>query len=279
MAAAAEVNVYDFARPGTTVRQSDGLFQKEFVYQGAMFDPQRHENPVGTSRGSALVLDPCATASLGSFRLPDTARGRPAAAEEAGDVTKVVMPAGHQDVWGMELFMKASEKGWDGECRWGLVLLYDASSGAVSKITLTQEYDTCVDPATPHVLSACADAGRQPWPPLPADSPAGWVSHGSVGRCVARVRAAPPAPAPGAEGGSGAGGAGAEAQLLLEEGLNEPVRWEPPIGAARHGQDGSPAASAAAGAPGLGLQRLVVRYDAASGEFLDACREVFGPAD
>ncbi|KAG2452870.1 hypothetical protein HYH02_002214 [Chlamydomonas schloesseri] len=304
-----QTNVHSEARPGSAVRDSpaDGLHQKVFEYQ---MDRTTFDTPMDTSaRGLVLALDGAALVSMGAFTLPAIAlEAAPAAPPPAPPPAG---PAGGPPpVWGFEMFLH------DGACRWSLVLLYSTLTGELSKVTFVQEYDTRADPATPHVLAAAAADGtlRPARPQLDAAAAADWVSGGArTGRVLSRVWAV----AGGGGAAAGGGGGGAVRQLMVDESLEEPIAWGassslsgPPLlvlplpdamylrapaslkglrqaqqqqQAQQQAQGGERAVAAAFEFGGLlrsmegGLQRVVVRYDAAAadGGFVDATREVF----
>ncbi|PNH00620.1 hypothetical protein TSOC_013551, partial [Tetrabaena socialis] len=273
-----QANVYSTARPGTSVRDLDGLHEKTFTYP---VDRATFGDPAIAGPGTMLAPDAGGLALLGGSRLPPIALdGAAAVAPAAPAASGGVVPGG---MWGMELILM------DGDCRWGLAVIYDAGTGEVERVTLIQEYTTTVDPSTPDVLGACGSVVRESRPALDAAQAAVWVTPAeSAGRRVARLRAAP--------GGS---------TLLLEEGLAEAVAWTGPIGGGAGGAGGQlllplpdamylampPSIRGAAGTgegaacvfefggllheAGGGLQRLLVRYSGGTGALVDVSREVF----
>ncbi|KAG2452869.1 hypothetical protein HYH02_002213 [Chlamydomonas schloesseri] len=285
-----QVVVYNREVPGASLRDEDGLFEERSELRqecGLNELPRR------------LSVGPDAAVQLRSLQLPPVALGGAQPATRTGD-------GGGE--WGFELFLQ------DGACRWSLVLLYSTLTGELSKVTFVQEYDTRADPATPHVLAEAATGGaiQPPRPPLKRHFAATWVPRGTLGKVTARVWATPTA-----DGGGGGGGGGGGSLMLDEAVAGQYPDWAaasslsgPPLlvlplpdamylrapaslkglrqaqqqqQAQQQAQGGERAVAAAFEFGGLlrsvegGLQRVVVRYDAAAadGGFVDATREVF----
>ncbi|KAG2436184.1 hypothetical protein HXX76_006496 [Chlamydomonas incerta] len=272
-AAYEQVQVYGREVAGASLREEDGLFQErlELRQESGPLEP-----PL------LLSVGPDAAMELRSLQLPAVALGG------------VQQAAGGE--WGFELQIK------DGPCRWSLVLLYSTLTGDLSKVTFVQEFDTRADPATPYVLAEAATSGaiQPPRPPLKRHFASTWVPRGTLGKATARVWAA-------AAGGGGG--------LMVDEAVaGEYPAWGPasslpassllvlPLPDSMYlrapasikdlqlqqqqqmdGGGGGRALAAAFEFGGLlrsvegGLQRVVVRYDAAApdGGFVDATRELF----
>eukprot|EP00198_Chlamydomonas_reinhardtii_P010558 XP_001699895.1 predicted protein [Chlamydomonas reinhardtii] len=273
-----QVHVYNREVAGAGLREEDGLFEERAQLR-------RGSGPLEPPL--LLAVGPDAAVSVRSLQLPPVALG-----------------GGQQ---------AAAAAAADGPCRWSLVLLYSTHTGALAKVTFVQEYDTRADPATPHVLAEAVTSGavQPPRPPLKRHFAPTWVPRGTLGKVTARVWAAEgkaaAAAAPAAAAAAGGGGLG----LLVDEAVaGEYAEWAAASSLSpssllvlplpdsmylrapaslkdlRQQQQQQAAVARVVAAfefGGLlrsvegGLQRVVVRYDAAAadGGFVEATREVF----